>query len=70
MRKPDLLLLDEPTSALNVELVDTITERVTQYCIKYGIGMAVISHNDSFEQYFTKVCHKFQIVAVDGKTRE
>ena len=70
LRKPDLLLLDEPTSALNVELVDTITERVTQYCIKYGIGMAVISHNDSFEQYFTKVCHKFQIVAVDGKTRE
>lgn len=49
LRKPDLLLLDEPTSALNVELVDTIIERVTQYCIKYGIGMAVISHKDSFE---------------------
>lgn len=67
LKKPDILLLDEPTSALNLELVETITERITQYCIKYGITMVVISHNDSFEKYFEKIQYGFSVLIIDGK---
>ncbi len=67
LRKPDMLLLDEPVSALNLELVDTITERIIRYCIKYEITMIVISHIDSFEKYFQKIQHGFRVLAVDGK---
>lgn len=52
LRKPDLLMLDEPTSALNPELVWEITRRIAGYCEKYGIGLMVISHGDSFEKWY------------------
>lgn len=66
LRKPDLLLLDEPTSALNMELVDMVTERVTRYCMKYGIAMVVVSHGDSFERYFRRIGREVRVVEVDG----
>ena len=70
LKKPDILLLDEPTSALNLELVETITERITQYCIKYGITIVVISHNDSFEKYFEKIQCGFSVLIIDGKRND
>ena len=67
LKKPDILLLDEPTSALNLELANTITERITQYCMKHDITMVVISHNNSFETYFQKIQIGFRILVVDGR---
>lgn len=55
LRKPDLLMLDEPISALNPELVSTITERIVQYCNRYKIALILVSHNDSFEKYYQRI---------------
>ena len=48
-------MLDEPTSALDPELVSVLTERVAQYCLHHGIALILISHNDSFEQYYREM---------------
>ena len=55
LREPDILMLDEPTSALDPELVSVLTERVAQYCLHHGIALILISHNDSFEQYYREM---------------
>lgn len=52
LRKPDLLMLDEPTSALNPEMVTAVTERVAQYCERWKIALLLVSHNNSFELYY------------------
>lgn len=52
LRKPDLLLLDEPVSALNPEMAAAVTERVAQYCEHRNIALLLVSHNDSFERYY------------------
>ncbi len=54
LRKPDLLMLDEPTSALNPELVTELTKKVIRYCRKNQIALLLVSHQDSFERYFQK----------------
>ena len=54
LRKPDVLMLDEPLSALNPELADLVAERVICYCRTYQISLIIISHNDSFERCFKK----------------
>lgn len=55
LRKPDLLLLDEPTSALNPELVSCITENIVRFCSLYKIALLLVSHNDSFERYYKEI---------------
>lgn len=55
LRKPDLLMLDEPTSALNPELVTAITKNIVQYCKRYQIALILVSHNDSFETYYQEI---------------
>lgn len=52
IRKPELLMLDEPVSALNPELADTVTERVAEYCRRWRMSLLIVSHNDSFEKYY------------------
>lgn len=54
LRKPDLLMLDEPTSALNPEMAASVTEGVARYCERWKIALLVVSHHDSFEQYYRK----------------
>lgn len=49
-----------------MELVDMVTERVTRYCMKYGIAMVVVSHCDSFERYFRRIGREVWVVEVDG----
>lgn len=51
LRKPDLLLLDEPTSALNPEMAIKLSQRILQYCKIYNIALLIVSHGDSFEQF-------------------
>ncbi|MBS5605502.1 MAG: ABC transporter ATP-binding protein [Enterocloster asparagiformis] len=64
LRKPDLLMLDEPTSALDPELAKALTRRVVQYCRRNSIALILISHNDSFEQYYREMKMEVKIVCV------
>lgn len=54
LRKPDLLMLDEPTSALNPEMAIVVTEGVIRYCERWKIALLVVAHSGSFEQYYWK----------------
>lgn len=62
LRKPDILMLDEPTSALNPSMVEEFTKRVIHYCRKYSIALIVVSHNDSFERYFQE--HQLEVKVI------
>lgn len=50
LRKPQLLVLDEPTSALNEELGNLVSRRLQEFARKYGITMIVISHKNDFDE--------------------
>lgn len=52
IRKPDILMLDEPTSALNEELSKTLVKRVVEYCIHNEIALITVSHSEVFEEYY------------------
>lgn len=52
IRKPDILMLDEPTSALNEELSKTLVKRVVEYCIENEIALITVSHSEVFEEYY------------------
>lgn len=52
IRKPDILMLDEPTSALNEELSKTLVKRVVEYCIHNEITLLTVSHSEVFEEYY------------------
>ena len=58
------LMLDEPTSALDPELAKALTRRVVQYCRRHSIALILISHNDSFEQYYREMKMEVKIVCV------
>lgn len=45
MSKPSLLILDEPTTALDVTVEAGIVELVKELGVKYGTSMLFISHN-------------------------
>ena len=57
-------MLDEPTSALDPELAKALTRRVVQYCRRHSIALILISHNDSFEQYYREMKMEVKIVCV------
>lgn len=52
IRKPDILMLDEPTSALNEELSKILVKRVVEYCIQNEIALITVSHSEIFEEYY------------------
>ena len=62
LRKPDILMLDEPTSALNPSMIEEFTERVVRYCQKYSIALILVSHQDSFERYYEE--HGMEIKSI------
>jgi peptide/nickel transport system ATP-binding protein len=45
MTKPSLLILDEPTTALDVTVEAAVVELVKELGVKYGTAMLFISHN-------------------------
>ncbi len=55
LRKPELLILDEVTSALNEEIRDEIVKRIVSYKEKYNLTIIVISHNTDFRKYSNKI---------------
>ena len=56
LRRPDLLILDEVTSALNEEIREEIVKRIINYKEKYNLTLIAISHNNDFKQYSNKTC--------------
>ena len=64
IRKPDILMLDEPISGLNSELADLISENVIRFCQKYNIALLIASHNNSFERYLKSKREKIKVVEV------
>jgi ABC-type bacteriocin/lantibiotic exporter with double-glycine peptidase domain len=54
LRKPDLLILDEVTSALNEEIRTEIVKRIVNYKEKYNLTIIAISHNTDFRAHSNK----------------
>lgn len=57
IQTPDVLILDEVTSALNLELSQKIAHNIIQFAKKYNIALLVISHKDEFDQYANQIIH-------------
>lgn len=55
LRKPEFLILDEPTSSLNKDLSTNIVLRVTSYLKRNDLTTIVITHKDEFDEYSDKV---------------
>lgn len=51
LRRPELLILDEITGALNEELRKDIVHRLLEYKEKHDTTIFAISHNDDFDEY-------------------
>lgn len=51
LRRPQVLLLDEITSALDGPMREGIAKRLADYARKYGMTLIVVSHNDEFDPY-------------------
>ncbi|HCJ57377.1 ABC transporter ATP-binding protein [Lutispora sp.] len=54
LRKPDILILDEPTSSLDSSTSETLAQRVTDFAKKYSIIVLVVSHKSEFDKYATR----------------
>jgi len=54
LRKPDVLILDEPTSSLDDETSARVTSRLVDFASKNNMIIMVISHRNDFDKYATK----------------
>lgn len=54
IRRPEFLILDEPTSALNEGLSKEIAKNISDYCSKYQMTTLVVSHSSDFDEFATK----------------
>ena len=54
LRKPEIIILDEVTSALDPKTKAILLKRVISLAQKYGITIVSISHDNEFDQYCTK----------------
>lgn len=50
--KPKVLMLDEPTSAMDAELSNKLLGNIKEYCKKYGITLLVISHDKTLMEAY------------------
>ena len=55
IRKPQFLLLDEPTAALDENTAKNLVVSLKHFAEKYGITIAVITHSSVFEDYADKM---------------
>lgn len=54
IRKPEVLILDEPTASLNRKMATDLVRNLKLFIEKYSITLIVISHNDDFDYIVTK----------------
>ncbi len=59
MSKPDLLILDEPTTALDVTVEAAVVDLVKELGRKYGTSMLFISHNLGL---ILETCHRINVM--------
>lgn len=55
--KPDILLLDEPTTALDASLKDQVSHRIRDLVAERGIGLLVASHDINLLARLTPTVH-------------
>lgn len=55
IRRPDILILDEPTSALNQELAKKVSKGIIEFSRKYAITVVVVCHGNEFDTYSSKI---------------
>lgn len=53
LRKPQLLILDEPTAALDEKTAESLVIAIRDYCKKYNITLFVITHSTIFDNIST-----------------
>lgn len=54
IRKPQVLILDEPTASLNRDMAKELVKNLKNFACKYSITLIVISHNDDFDEIINK----------------
>lgn len=54
IRKPEVLILDEPTASLNRKMAKELVSNLSFFIRKYSITLIVITHNDDFDDIITK----------------
>lgn len=57
LRKPDLLILDEPTSSLDLNTAKHVSDNLKEWCKKNGSSLLIISHGKVFDQVADKIIH-------------
>ena len=55
IRKPQFLLLDEPTAALDENTAYKLVVSLKSFAAKYGMTIVVITHSSVFEEYSTQL---------------
>lgn len=55
LRKPKMLILDEPTSSLDDDTAEKLVAGIISYAQRYNIKLLVISHRDDFDRYATQL---------------
>jgi len=54
IRRPDVLILDEPTAALDAGTSSRLARQMVEYARKYAMMLIIVSHKPDFDPYATK----------------
>ena len=55
IRRPEFIILDEPTSAMNTNLSELIVENIFNYLKEHNITCMVITHSKEFDKFATDI---------------
>lgn len=55
LRKPDVLILDEVTSALDKDMTEALVKNIVSYAREHSVTIIAISHKDDFEKYSDQI---------------
>lgn len=55
IRKPDVIILDEPTASLDALTAQKLARNVVAFTKKYNLMLIVVSHNQDFDEYADKL---------------
>lgn len=65
-RKNQLLLLDEPVSALDENNVEVVSELLKEYRYKFRVPIFIVSHNKNF---LSSCCDRSLVITLDEKNK-
>lgn len=55
LKKPEFIILDEPTSSLNQDMSELIANNVNTYVKNNSLTMLIITHKNDFDRYADKI---------------